>query len=124
MKIVIVAVIAALVLVVVVFALAVRIIRQYERGVVFRFGRLLAAREPGFRLIIPLVDVLHRVSLRAVEGVKFRIRHGEICALPGPNGVGETTTVEILEAHRRRTSPGAWTGRLAPVHALVWLAVA
>jgi hypothetical protein len=34
--------------------------------VVFRFGRLLAAREPGFRLIIPLVDVLHRVSLRVV----------------------------------------------------------
>jgi regulator of protease activity HflC (stomatin/prohibitin superfamily) len=66
MKVVIVAVIAALVLVVVGFALAVRIIRQYERGVVFRFGRLLAAREPGFRLIIPLVDVLHRVSLRVV----------------------------------------------------------
>jgi regulator of protease activity HflC (stomatin/prohibitin superfamily) len=33
---------------------------------VFRFGRLLAAREPGFRLIIPFVDVLHRVSLRIV----------------------------------------------------------
>jgi regulator of protease activity HflC (stomatin/prohibitin superfamily) len=66
MKVVIVAVIVALVLAVVVFALAVRIIRQYERGVVFRFGRLLAAREPGFRLIIPLVDVLHRVSLRVV----------------------------------------------------------
>ena len=30
------------------------------------FGRLLAAREPGFRLIIPFVDVLHRVSLRIV----------------------------------------------------------
>jgi SPFH domain / Band 7 family len=69
MKTVIVAVIAALVLVLVlvlVFALAVRIIRQYERGVVFRFGRLRAAREPGFGLIIPLVDVLHRVSLRVV----------------------------------------------------------
>lgn len=66
MKTVIVAAIIALVLVVVVFALAVRIIRQYERGVVFRFGRLLAAREPGFRLIIPFVDVLHRVSLRVV----------------------------------------------------------
>jgi regulator of protease activity HflC (stomatin/prohibitin superfamily) len=66
MKVVIVAVIAVLVLAVVVFALAVRIIRQYERGVVFRFGRLLAARDPGFRLIIPLVDVLHRVSLRIV----------------------------------------------------------
>jgi regulator of protease activity HflC (stomatin/prohibitin superfamily) len=66
MKVVVVIVVVAVVLVAVVFALAVRIIRQYERGVVFRFGRLLAAREPGFRLIIPLVDVLHRVSLRVV----------------------------------------------------------
>ena len=66
MKVVIVAVIAALVLLALVFALAIRIIRQYESGVVFRFGRLLAAREPGFRLIIPFVDVLHRVSLRVV----------------------------------------------------------
>jgi regulator of protease activity HflC (stomatin/prohibitin superfamily) len=46
--------------------LAIRIVKQYERGVVFRFGRLLGAREPGFRLIIPFVDVMHRVSLRIV----------------------------------------------------------
>jgi regulator of protease activity HflC (stomatin/prohibitin superfamily) len=43
MKTVIVAAIVALVLLALVFALAVRIIRQYERGVVFRFGGLLAA---------------------------------------------------------------------------------
>jgi regulator of protease activity HflC (stomatin/prohibitin superfamily) len=49
-----------------VFLLAIRIVKQYERGVVFRFGRLLGAREPGFRLIIPIVDVMHRVSLRIV----------------------------------------------------------
>jgi regulator of protease activity HflC (stomatin/prohibitin superfamily) len=66
MEIAIVAVIAALVLVLLTFAVSVRIVRQYERGVVFRFGRLLADRSPGFRVIIPLVDVLHRVSLRIV----------------------------------------------------------
>ena len=48
------------------FLLAIRIVKQYERGVVFRFGRLLDAREPGFRLIIPIADVMHRVSLRIV----------------------------------------------------------
>ena len=47
-------------------ALAIRIVKQYERGVVFRFGRLIGVRDPGFRLIIPFVDVLHRVSLRIV----------------------------------------------------------
>jgi len=48
------------------FALAVRIIKQYERGVLFRLGRLRGVRMPGLRLIIPFADVLHRVSLRIV----------------------------------------------------------
>jgi ABC-2 type transport system ATP-binding protein len=42
--------------------------------------------------------------LRAVDGVSFEVRRGEIYALLGPNGAGKTTTVEILEGHRRRTS--------------------
>ena len=54
------------VVVVVVLGLAVRIVKQYERGVLFRFGRVVGARAPGLRLIIPIVDVLHRVSLRIV----------------------------------------------------------
>src|ERR1017187_800377 len=48
------------------FALSVKIVKQYEQGVLFRFGRLRRSVNPGFRLIIPLVDVLHRVSLRVV----------------------------------------------------------
>jgi regulator of protease activity HflC (stomatin/prohibitin superfamily) len=46
--------------------LAVRIVKQYERGVLFRLGRVIGSREPGLRLLIPVVDVLHRVSLRIV----------------------------------------------------------
>ena len=42
--------------------------------------------------------------LRAVNGVSFQVRRGEIYALLGPNGAGKTTTVEILEGHRSRTS--------------------
>ena len=48
------------------FGLSVRIVKQYEQGVLFRLGRLRGSRTPGFKLIIPLVDVLHRVSLRIV----------------------------------------------------------
>jgi regulator of protease activity HflC (stomatin/prohibitin superfamily) len=48
------------------FALSVRVVKQYEDGVLFRFGRVIGERAPGFRLIIPFVDVMHRVSLRIV----------------------------------------------------------
>jgi regulator of protease activity HflC (stomatin/prohibitin superfamily) len=46
--------------------LAVRIVTQYEQGVLFRLGRLRGPRGPGLNLIIPVVDVLRRVSLRIV----------------------------------------------------------
>ncbi|MEV6618704.1 slipin family protein [Streptomyces sp. NPDC051051] len=54
------------VLVAVVLAMAVKIVKQYEQGVLFRFGRLVGTRDPGLRFVIPFVDVLHRVSLRIV----------------------------------------------------------
>jgi len=41
-----------------------RIVKQYERGVVLRFGRLVGVRNPGFNLIIPFVDRMSKVSLR------------------------------------------------------------
>jgi regulator of protease activity HflC (stomatin/prohibitin superfamily) len=44
----------------------VRIVKQYEQGVLFRLGRLRGPRTPGFKLIIPAVDVLRRVSLRII----------------------------------------------------------
>ena len=59
-------VVIALVVLVLVPVLAVRIVKQYELGVLFRLGRVLGLREPGLRLIIPFVDVMHRVSLRIV----------------------------------------------------------
>ena len=62
----IVVLIVIVLVVVALLALAVRIVKQYERGVVLRFGRLHGVREPGLRLIIPFVDVMHRVSLRIV----------------------------------------------------------
>jgi len=43
-----------------------KIVKQYEVGVLFRLGRVIGVRAPGLRVIIPFVDVLHRVSLRIV----------------------------------------------------------
>jgi ABC-type multidrug transport system ATPase subunit len=43
-------------------------------------------------------------TLRALDGLSFRVERGEIYALLGPNGAGKTSTIEILEGHRRATS--------------------
>lgn len=48
----------------VLIAFAVKIVRQFERGVVLRFGRLVGVRNPGFNVIIPFVDRMTKVSLR------------------------------------------------------------
>jgi regulator of protease activity HflC (stomatin/prohibitin superfamily) len=45
---------------------SVRILREYERGVIFRLGRLIATKGPGLILLIPLVDRMERVDLRTV----------------------------------------------------------
>ncbi|MEE9555024.1 MAG: slipin family protein [candidate division Zixibacteria bacterium] len=45
---------------------AVRILREYERGVIFRLGRLISAKGPGLILLIPIVDKMVKVSLRTV----------------------------------------------------------
>lgn len=46
--------------------LGVAIVREYERGVVFRFGKIRKVRNPGLRFMIPLVDDMVKVSLRTV----------------------------------------------------------
>lgn len=46
--------------------LGMAIVRQYERGVVFRLGKLHNVREPGWRFMIPLADKMKKVSLRTV----------------------------------------------------------
>jgi regulator of protease activity HflC (stomatin/prohibitin superfamily) len=45
---------------------SIKILREYERGVIFRLGRLIGAKGPGIIFIIPGVDKLLRVSLRTV----------------------------------------------------------
>jgi regulator of protease activity HflC (stomatin/prohibitin superfamily) len=44
--------------------MSLRIVQQYDRGVLFRMGRVIGVREPGLNLIIPLIDNLRKVSLR------------------------------------------------------------
>lgn len=45
---------------------AIRIVREYERGVIFRLGRLVGAKGPGLFFIIPVIDKMVKMSLRTI----------------------------------------------------------
>ncbi|MGH2940308.1 MAG: slipin family protein [Solirubrobacterales bacterium] len=65
------AVVGAVIIVILLFALigvglSVRVLREYERGVIFRLGRLIATKGPGLILLIPLIDRMVKVELRTV----------------------------------------------------------
>jgi regulator of protease activity HflC (stomatin/prohibitin superfamily) len=66
-----VAVVIAIVVLLIIFgavalASGVRILREYERGVIFRLGRLIAQKGPGLIFLIPIVDRMVRIDLRTV----------------------------------------------------------
>jgi regulator of protease activity HflC (stomatin/prohibitin superfamily) len=46
--------------------LSLRVVQQYEEGVLFRLGRVIGVRKPGLHAIVPLIDALRRVSMRIV----------------------------------------------------------
>jgi regulator of protease activity HflC (stomatin/prohibitin superfamily) len=58
--------ILALVLVVFFLASAIKILREYERGVIFRLGRVIKTKGPGLIILIPIIDKMVKVSLRLV----------------------------------------------------------
>jgi regulator of protease activity HflC (stomatin/prohibitin superfamily) len=55
-----------LILVILFLASAIRILKEYERGVIFRLGRVIGAKGPGLIILIPVVDRMVKVSLRLV----------------------------------------------------------
>ena len=59
-------VIIAGIIIIFILASAIRILREYERGVVFRLGRLIGAKGPGLIILIPIVDRMVRVDLRTI----------------------------------------------------------
>ena len=80
-----------------------RIVKQYEQGMLFRLSRVRGPRNPGFRLIVSFIDVLHQVSLRIVampiqsQGIIIR----------------DNVSVDVSAvAYFRRPGPGARPPRL------------
>jgi regulator of protease activity HflC (stomatin/prohibitin superfamily) len=59
-------IVTAVVLVLFFLASAIRILNEYERGVIFRLGRVIGAKGPGLIILIPVVDKMVKVSLRLI----------------------------------------------------------
>ena len=59
-------ILGALVILAVLFFLGVRILQEYERGVIFRLGRFREVKAAGFKWIVPMVDRMVRISLREI----------------------------------------------------------
>jgi regulator of protease activity HflC (stomatin/prohibitin superfamily) len=60
------AVFVVIIFLIIVGSASIKVLREYERGVIFRLGRLIGAKGPGIIFIIPMVDKLLRISLRTV----------------------------------------------------------
>jgi regulator of protease activity HflC (stomatin/prohibitin superfamily) len=58
--------VAAIIVIIALISAAVKITREYERGIIFRLGRLLPAKGPGVILLIPIVDRMIKIDLRIV----------------------------------------------------------
>lgn len=58
--------VSLVIVVILIIASAIRILKEYERGVIFRLGRLSGTKGPGIIILIPLIDKMVKVSLRTV----------------------------------------------------------
>ncbi len=54
------------IVIIIILASAIRVLKEYERGVIFRLGRLVGAKGPGLILLIPFIDKMVKTSLRTV----------------------------------------------------------
>src|SRR3989344_3050852 len=55
-----------LIILIVLLLLGLRIVQQYQIGVVFRFGRIVSTKQPGLNLVIPFIDIVKKIDLRTV----------------------------------------------------------
>jgi regulator of protease activity HflC (stomatin/prohibitin superfamily) len=93
--------VAVVALVLLFLALAVRVVKQYEQGVLFRLGRVIGVRRAGLTFIIPVVDVSVDVSAvayyRIVDAVKSVVAIESVGA--AINQIAQTTLRKVVGQH-------------------------
>ena len=80
--------------------MAIKILNEYERGVIFRLGRIIDHKGPGIIILIPIIDRMVRVSLRTVamdvppqdvitrDNVSVKVERGHLFQSNGPDQSG------------------------------------
>jgi regulator of protease activity HflC (stomatin/prohibitin superfamily) len=87
--------------VVIFLGLSVKVLREYERGVIFRVGRLIALKGPGLILLIPLIDRMVKVDLRTVT---LNIPPQEVITRDNvPTRVNAVAYFRVVDANRAIT---------------------
>jgi regulator of protease activity HflC (stomatin/prohibitin superfamily) len=82
----------------IVVGMSVRVLREYERGVIFRLGRLIALKGPGLILLIPLIDRMEKVDLRTVT---LNIPPQEVITRDNvPTSVNAVAYFRVVDANR------------------------
>ena len=77
---------------------SIRVLREYERGVIFRLGRLIATKGPGLILLIPFIDRMVRVDLRTVT---LNIPPQEVITRDNvPSSVNAVAYFRVVDANR------------------------
>jgi len=77
---------------------SIRVLREYERGVIFRLGRLIATKGPGLILLIPLIDRMVKVDLRTVT---LNIPPQEVITRDNvPSSVNAVAYFRVVDANR------------------------
>jgi regulator of protease activity HflC (stomatin/prohibitin superfamily) len=107
---------AAIVVLLLLVVPAVKIVQQYQRGVVFRFGRLVGERGPGLNFILPYIDRMVRVDMRVetlvVEPQEVITRDGvtvQVDAVVYFQPVNATDTIVKVQNYAKATSQIAQT---------------
>ena len=103
-------------------SMAIKIVTEYERGVIFRLGRLVGAKGPGIFVIIPFIDRMVRVDLRVVickgwnllqdDGLGFITEHVKRPIINGSQHAARRTVMaRSATAAGRRRAGSAGRGR-------------
>ena len=97
------------VLIAVLVGMSVRVLREYERAVVFRLGRLITLKGPGLVILVPAIDRMERVSLRTVT---LKIPVQEVITRDNvPVKVTAVTYFRVVDADRSISRGRGFSGR-------------